>query len=108
MIEDTLTQLENRLRQSDNLSPENREALQTLVQDLRKQIDELDDEDQAESIAGFSESTAREALRRETDQDLLDLNLEGLQKSARHFEASHPDLISVVNNLCHQLSSLGI
>ena len=108
MIDDTLAKLEARLRDSDNLSDENRQALEALVKELKSEIDTLEDRDSADSIAGFSEGGAREALRRETDPDLLDLNLQGLQRSARSFEASHPKLVSVVNSLCQQLSNLGI
>ncbi len=108
MIEDTLQKLETRLKKSKNLNPENREALQKLVTELRLEIDQLDDEDRAESIAGFTENSAREALRQEQDQDLLDIALDGLQKSTREFEASYPKLTAVVNNICHQLSNLGI
>jgi len=108
MIEETLQKLENRLDQSKNLNEENRRDLQEMVRELRLQIDELDDDDQAESIAAFTENSAREALREQQDQDLLDIALDGLKKSTREFEASHPTLTSVVNNICHQLSNLGI
>jgi|GEM_PF-1173914 ribonuclease HII len=108
MIEDTLQKLENRLAQSKNLNEENRKALQELVKNLRLQIDALDDDDRAESIAGFTETSTREALRVEQDQDLLDIALDGLQKSTREFEATYPKLTAVVNTICQQLSNLGI
>ena len=108
MIEDTLHKLENRLKQSKNLNPENRKALQKLVNELRTEIDQLDDDERAESIAGFTENSAREALRKEQDQDLLDIALDGLHKSTRDFEVSYPKLTAVVNNICQQLSNLGI
>lgn len=108
MIEDTLKKLENRLAHSENLSPENREALQSLVKELRQEIDALDDLEKAESIAEFTDASTREALRNEQDQDLLDISLDGLQKSARSFEISHPNLTAVVNTICQQLSNLGI
>lgn len=108
MIEDTLHKLETRLKDAPNLNPETRQALQELVVELRKEIDRLDDEERAESIADFTDSGAREALREVQDQDLLDVALDGMQKSTREFEASHPNLTAVVNNICHQLSNLGI
>lgn len=108
MIDDTLNKLDNRLKHSENLSEKSRRELETLVKELRKEINALDDEERAESIAGFTESSTREALRNEKDEDLLDLSLQGLEKSTREFEASHPKLMAVVNNLCHQLSNLGI
>ncbi len=108
MIEDTLEKLEARLAAAETLTEEQRNSLQTLVSELRSEIDALEDDDHADRIAGFTEAGAKEALREQTDMDLLDVNLDGLRKSVRHFEASHPALISVVNNVCRQLSSLGI
>jgi polyhydroxyalkanoate synthesis regulator phasin len=108
MIEDTLEKLEKRLADAATLSEEQRSALQDLVTQLKSEIDALDDEDHADRIAGFTEAGTREALREQTDMDLLDLNLEGMRRSVRHFEASHPNLISVVNSVCRQLSNLGI
>jgi transposase len=108
MIEDTLHKIETRLQKAPNLSEDNREALQRLLNELRAEIACLDDADRAESIAGFAESSTREALRNEQDGDLLDLSLQGLEQSTRSFEASHPRLTAVVNNICQQLSNLGI
>lgn len=110
MIHDTLQKIEARLAVSTTLSGENREALEDLLRELRTEIDALDDErtEEAESIAAFTESSAREALRESQDPDLLDASISGLQKSVRHFEASHPKLTQVVNGICHQLSNLGI
>ncbi len=110
MIQDTLQKIEARLAASATLSDENRAALESLLSDLRREIDGLEGDraEEAESIAAFTESSAREALRESQDPDLLDASLSGLQKSVRHFEASHPNLTQVVNGICQQLSNLGI
>jgi queuine/archaeosine tRNA-ribosyltransferase len=108
MIDDTLAKLDRRLQDAQNLSDENRAAMLALVTELRQEIETLEDADSADSIAGFTEGGAREALRNQTDADLLELNLQGLQRSAQSFQTSHPKLISVVNSLCQQLSNLGI
>lgn len=108
MIEDTLHKLEQRLESSENLTPESRQALQNLVSELRREIATLEDSERAESIAGFTDNSTREALRTEKDEDLLDLSLQGLKSSTREFEVSHPSLTSVVNSICQQLSNLGI
>jgi hypothetical protein len=110
MINDTLRKLEQRLATSTNLSTENRLALEGLVRELKREIDTLREihAEQAESIASFTDSSAREALRLEQDPEMLDVSLDGLQRSVRAMEASHPKLTSVVNAICHQLSTLGI
>lgn len=110
MIQETLQKIEARLAASPTLSDENRQALEDLLRELRLEIDNLEGDraEEAESIAAFTESSAREALRAQQDQDLLDVSINGLQQSVRHFEASHPKLTQVVNGICHQLSNLGI
>ncbi len=108
MIDDTLRKLEERLAASPHLSPGNRAALEAIVAELRGEIRELADPDKAESIAAFSESSTREALRTHSDPELLSLSLTGLQRAVREFEASHPRLTAIVNDLCQQLSGIGI
>jgi hypothetical protein len=107
MIDDTLRSLESRI-QSSSLDPEARASLEGLISQLKAEIDKLEDEEQAESIAAHTDSGAREALRSDPDEDLLSHTLEGMRKSARRFEANYPDLTSVVNSICQQLSNLGI
>jgi len=108
MVEDTLKKLEQRLASSESLSDEARDSLRSLVEELRAEIEQIEDSEQAESIAAFTESSAREALRSAQDEDLLELSMQGLRSSTRSFEASHPKLVTVVNGICQQLSSLGI
>lgn len=110
MIEDTLQKMEARLERAQSMTPENREALKTLLAELRAEIAELgeDDAEPADSIAGFAEASTREAIREQPDADLLDVSLTGLQKSVRRFEVSHPRLTGVVNRICHALADLGI
>ncbi len=110
MIHNTLQKIESRLAASSTLSAETRGALEALLRDLRREIDSLEGDraEEAESIAAFTEASAREALRDQQDQDLLDLSIHGLHRSVRHFEASHPKLTQVVNGICQQLSNLGI
>ena len=110
MIQDTLSKLEQRLQQAETLPPETRASLETLVAELREEIAGLsgDQPHAMESIAGFTESSTREALRPMQDPELLDVSLEGLRRSVREFELSYPKLTEVVNGICHQLSSLGI
>jgi hypothetical protein len=108
MINDTLHKLEDRLACSEQLSPENRIALESIVAELRREIAEISDKEQAESIVGFSDASTREALRQSPDNTLVDLSLAGLRRSVHAFEISHPRLTAVVNQLCNQLSDLGI
>ena len=107
MIDDTLRSLEARI-QSPTLDPDTRASLQELVEQLKTEIDKLEDAEQAESVVAHTAAGAREALRVDKDDDLLSHTLEGMQKSVRRFEASFPDLTKVVNSICQQLRNLGI
>lgn len=110
MIHDTLHKIEARLAEAETLTPETRAALETLLAELKTEIAAVDQNlsEAAESIAGFTESSTREALRRQQDPDLLDASLDGLRRSVREFELSHPKLTEVVNGICQQLSNIGI
>ena len=108
MIDETLNTLERRIENATGLAGETRASLQALVADLRREVDKLEDADQAESIAAHTDTGAREALRAEPDADLFSHAMDGMQKSVRRFEASHPELTGIVNGICQHLSNLGI
>lgn len=110
MIEDTLAKIEARLQHADSVSDEKRRELQQLVATLKTEVGELSKThaEQAESIAGFTELSAREATREQQNPRLLQLSLEGLGSSVEEFERSHPKLVQIVNAISQSLSNLGI
>lgn len=109
MIQDRLEKIEERLKQSKITENEKTELL-NLLTSLKSEIAGLSKthQEQAESIAGFAEISAREATRQEKSPALLNLSVEGLTTSVREFEVSHPDLVEVINRFCTMLSNLGI
>lgn len=110
MLKTTIASIEERIRQGASISEENRAELLRLLATLRDEVNDLAQtrEEQASSIAGFTEASAREAMRSEQDPELLELSIEGLKRSVREFEASHPRLVRTVNHVCTMLSNLGI
>lgn len=85
MIEDTLAKIEDavaKLEASD--AAKKAEALRLLAK-LKKEL------------AG-----------RDTDSRLPKGLLDGLERSAQSFEASHPRLAELVGEICRELASLGI
>ena len=110
MIQDTIEQIEARLRDSGSLSAENRAELQSLLAKLKSEVAGLSEthREQAESIAGFAAVSAHEATREERNPQLLRHALDGLSSSVAGFEESHPRLVKVVNSICITLSNLGI
>ena len=110
MIEETIKRIEATLRGAKALAPEKREELLGLLTELKGEVTGLSKthKEGAESIAGFTQVTAHEATRADGDRQLLNLSLEGLSGSVNSFEASHPKLVKVVNDICTALSGLGL
>jgi len=110
MIQDRLDKIEERLKQSKTVTENDKVELLNLLTPLRKEIAGLSKthHEQAESIAGFAELSAREATRTEKSPELFNLSIEGLNSSVHEFEISHPDLVEIINRFCTMLSNLGI
>jgi hypothetical protein len=110
MIEDTIGKIEARIQSAEAVKDERRQELLQLLGTLKSEVAELSKthEEQAQSIAGFTEVSAHEATRTEQNPELLKLSLEGLGSSVRGFEESHPRLVQIVNGISSTLSNLGI
>lgn len=110
MIDDTIKKIEARIESGEALSVERKAELLQLLVKLKSEVTELSKThgEQAESIAGFTEQSAREATRSEQNPELLQLSLKGLSSSVEGFEKSHPRLVQVVNTISNMLSNLGI
>ena len=110
MIEDTIGKIEARIQGSGTIKEERRQELLQLLGTLKSEVGELSKthEEQAQSIAGFTEVSAHEATRAEQNPELLKLSLEGMSFSVRGFEESHPRLVQIVNTISSMLSNLGI
>jgi len=110
MINETLERIEKELTASESLSEQRRRELLELMGTLKAEVQELarSNEEQARSIAGFTQVSTHEATRATRDDALLDLSLKGLSSSVAGFEQSHPRLVQIVNSISHTLSNLGI
>ncbi len=110
MIEDTIDKIEAKIQSADTIKDERRQELLQLLSTLKSEVGQLSKthEEQAQSIAGFTELSAHEATRAEQDPELLKLSLKGLSSSVAGFEESHPNLVRIVNAISHTLSNLGI
>ena len=110
MIEDTIHKIEARIQAADSVKEERRRELLELLGTLKAEVAALSrtHSEQAESIAGFTEVSAREATRSEQNPHLLDLSLQGLSSSVEGIEESHPRLVQIVNAISNTLSNLGI
>jgi len=110
MIEDTITNIEARIKAADAINEDRRQELLQLLATLKSEVAKLSktDGDQAQSIAGFTELSTHEATRARKNPELLDLSLKGLTSSVAEFEQSHPQLVQLVNAISNTLASLGI
>ncbi len=77
---------------------------------LQKELKALDQEhaEKAVSVSGFAAAAAHEASRKTRSPKLFEAALLGLGHSAGQFEASHPKLAAAIDEICRELSSLGI
>ena len=110
MIDDTISKIEAKLKDTGAISEESKRELSGLLATLKGEITQLakTHAEQAQSIAGFTQTSTHEAIREERNPELLKLSLEGLATSVDGFENSHPSLVQIVNRICKMLSDLGI
>ena len=110
MIEDTVSNIEAKIKASDSIKDDRKRELLEMLETLKSEISTLSQThgEQAQSIAGFTEVSTHEATRAEQNPELLKLSLKGLSSSVGGFEKSHPQLVQVVNAISNMLSNLGI
>lgn len=110
MIQDRIEKIEATLRAAPHLSAETRAQLLQLLSELRAEVNALAEEHSEDiaSIAHFADASVHEATRAEQKPALSEAALSGLTQSVRGFEASHPQLVQVVDRLALTLSNMGI
>ena len=110
MIQETITQIEGRIKRAKSLNDAKKKELLDLLSTLKIEVSELSmtHAEQTRSITGFTEVSIHEAMREEKNPHLLKLSLEGLSTSVEGFESSHPKLVGVVNSICLTLSNIGV
>jgi len=110
MIEDTIGEIEAKIRDAGAVSEDRKRELLQLLGQLKSEVGTLakTHDEQAESIAGFAQISAHEATRTSQNPQSLQHSLQGLKSSVDGFEQSHPHLVRVVNAISNTLSNLGI
>jgi len=110
MMKDTISEIEERIRNAGTLQEKSREELLDLLGQLKSQINSLSktNQEQAQSIAGFTEVSTHEATREEKNPELLHHSIGGLKCSVEELEQSHPKLAAVVNRLADMMANMGI
>lgn len=110
MIKETLSKIEGAIARIEAADGKNKGELLLLLKKLKEELSALPLEriDEANSIANFVQTAAHEAVRENSDERSKNLSRDGLSHSAKRFEASHPKLVGIVNDICRMLAQIGI
>jgi len=110
MIQETITQIEARIKEAKSLNDEKKRELLNLLSTLKTEVCEFSKThpEHTQSITSFAEVSIHEAIREEKSPQLLKLSLQGLSTSVEGFESSHPKLVGIVNSICFILSNIVI
>ena len=110
MIENTISEIEAKIRSAESVSDDRKRELLQLLGTLKTEVGSLAQThgEQADSIANFAKISALEATRTEPNPQLRELSNQGLLSSVDGFEQSHPKLVQIVNSISSTLSNLGI
>jgi Domain of unknown function (DUF4404) len=110
MALDRLGQLEARIHESHDLSPQQQEELLRLVSELKEAMAEGSVTQVAEphdTTSGPGRSTP-EGTQQDTRQHPVRMAMDDVSASVDAFEASHPELVNTVNQISTLLANMGI
>jgi hypothetical protein len=99
MIEQTIQQIEARLRASASLTPETRDELLALLATLRAEAGQLPSAPARATSAAAADTEDAGSMQTSIDQ---------LRRSVEEFEDSHPRLVQLTNHVANTLAGLGI
>ena len=110
MIENTISEIETKIRSTESVSEAHKRELLQLLGTLKTEVGTLAKThgEQADSIANFAKISAHEATRSAPNPHLRELSNQGLISSVDGFEQSHPQLVQIVNSISSTLANLGI
>jgi hypothetical protein len=110
VITDTLAKIESAIARIEAGGSKDKAELVSLLNKLKAELAKLPPSkmDEARSIGNFTEAAAHEATRENGSPQLRDLSVSAVSYSVKGFEAIHPQLVSVVNEICMILARMGI
>ena len=110
MIKDTLDKIESAIAKVQAGDSKEKAELVALLGRLKSELASLPESrlDEARSIGNFTVAAAHEVTRGEGSMQLRNLSISGISYAVKGFEVSHPQLVSVVNELCMILARMGI
>lgn len=110
MIKDTLSRIESAIGKIQAGESAQKAELVALLGKLKAELAALPEGrfEEARSIGYFTEAAAHEATRANSNVQLKNLSISGISYAVKGFEASHPQLVGVVNEICMMLARMGI
>ena len=110
MLDETLAKLETNIRASEAIQADKKVELLRLLTTLKSEISILEHThaEHAESVLGLAERSMHEAIRQPKDPQLAASAMQELSESVAELEASHPQLVNVVNAISVLLANIGI
>jgi prefoldin subunit 5 len=110
MIEERIQRTESAIKTAENISADEKAKLLDLLAKLKSALGKVSQthHEDAQSITRFAEASAHEATRTKKKPKLLNAALHGLKQSVEEFEASHPELVTTVNQFATLLAEMGL
>jgi hypothetical protein len=110
MISERLAKLESRLQDSATIPEATRQELLELLAGLKAEVTPLQAThgESARRITGSAEIAVEASMQRDEQPEHAAQAVQGLAASVRQFEATHPRLVAIVDELALTLSNLGI
>ncbi|MDO8806083.1 MAG: DUF4404 family protein [Elusimicrobiota bacterium] len=110
MINDTLSKIESAIAKVQAGNSSDKAELVALLNKLKSELSALPASklDDARSVGYFTEAAAHEVTRENSSVQLKNLSISGISYAVKGFEVTHPELVSVVNEICMILARMGI
>ncbi len=110
MHKETLSKIESAIAKIEAGKSGEKAELVALLRKLKEELAALPESrlDDIRSVGYFTEAAAHEVTRQNTSVQLKNLSISGISYAVKGFEVSHPELVSVVNEICMILARMGI
>jgi hypothetical protein len=113
MIEDTIRRIQRRIESAQSISPQARDEILGLIEELKQEAGELPRDtpaDRVQSALSLAEISAHESSRADRDREspLKEQAFGALQTSIQELEASHPRIAEMIARIANVLSRMGI
>ena len=110
MIDKTISEIEDKVRNAASGNGERKQELLDLLAKLKAEIGNLEKTHSAEagSIAGLAHASAQEATTEPMNSEKVENSVANLRSSVEGFEQSHPKLVQLIDSLSKSLASWGV